>query len=217
MRSPLAALFPSDAAMTNGDAIELAIALPRLAPPPLPPSLHCLAATRSSSGSSARLFTKWMHCTGQAATASSTASLPSAHWSTTLAHPNRVSIQNVVGAMSAHLRHPMQALSSTNAASCLPRSSSGSPSLGPDHADSGEGSISDWSLEPRPLASHSLRSRSKRARSVGDVSTEAASLTSAAAADAYSPARSGWTAFCKMRYAVFTSPSVALGLSARTS
>ena len=119
--------------------------------------------------------------------------------------------------MSAHLRHPMQALSSTNAASCLPQSSSGSPSLGPDHADSGEGSISDWSLEPRPLASHSLRSRSNRARSAGDVSTEAASLTSAAAADAYSPARSGWTAFCKMRYAVFTSPSVALGSSARTS
>jgi hypothetical protein len=112
----------------------------------------------------------------------------------------------------------MHELSSTNAASCLPRSSSGSPCAGPDHAESGVGSIKDWSPpEFFPFDSHSCLSLSKRARSAGDVSTEAASLTSAAAADAYSPARSGWTAFCRMRYAVFTSPSVALGSSARTS
>mmetsp|Transcript_12019 Transcript_12019/g.55730 ORF Transcript_12019/g.55730 Transcript_12019/m.55730 type:complete len:256 (-) Transcript_12019:573-1340(-) len=87
---PRAAFFLSDAATAKGDAEPD----PRraLAPPPVPPSLHCLAATRSSNGSSACAFTKWMHCTGQAATASSTASRPSAHWSTTRAQPNLVSM-----------------------------------------------------------------------------------------------------------------------------
>ena len=64
----------------------------------------------------------------------------------------------------------MHALSSTNAASCsplMPVQLRAALARTDDHADSGEGSISDWSLEPRPLASHSLRSRSKRARSAG--------------------------------------------------
>ena len=78
-----------------------------------------------------------MHRTGHAAAASSTASLPSAHWSTARAQPCRVSMKNVLGASSAHCRHPTHCDSSTNTASCRPFALSGSSRAGPLQRDSG--------------------------------------------------------------------------------
>ena len=184
-------------AASNGDAAD------RAPPPPPPPSRHCRSATRSRSGSSSCRSTKWMHRTGHALAASSTRPRPSAHWSTTRAFPNRVSIWNVAGAIKAHWRHPTHCDSSTKAPLDFTPSSdaSGSASPGPDQRDRGAGSRR---VRSSSRASAEGRRGSRRAPAPvavergaagGCESTAHASFTSEDAAEAPAPARSGCTRF----------------------